>query len=434
MTLIPEDIVGGHYKIISLLGIGNFGKTYLAEDLHAINRKCAVKQFTFTSNNPSAFDKAQELFAREAAVLYNLSNPLRNQQIPQFFAYFTENQEFYLVQELIEGLTLSEELQQKDKLDEDNAVDLLKDVLETLKFIHNEGIIHRDIKPDNLIRRNQDGKIILIDFGAVKEVVAQSANTNPEIKATLIYTAGYAPPEQQRGEPHFNSDIYALGITVLEALTGLEPEKLKDNKTGEVIWPSPMLVSENFKKILERMVEEDYQQRYQSADEVLNAIKDWRTTQIVSPGQKPSTVIQQSNASSYSIPEWRRIAVLAPLVMVIVAGTSFLAVRVLMNPRPSVSNAPVIMRESNPLPAQATTQTSPTRPIHQSSPPVLSNQVSEKPTVQSSSKASNIDTPIRFIRAKPTQVNKVRKQVSSPSSPTPQNIDSDQPIRFRKAN
>jgi serine/threonine protein kinase len=335
MNLVPGQLVGGHYKIICLLGIGNFGETYQAENLHAKSRKCAVKHLKFTSSNSSAFNKARELFEREAEVLLKLTESANNSHIPRFFAYFDENQQFYLVQEFIAGHTLSEELQQRSRLTEDEVLDLLEDVLETLQFIHSQGIIHRDIKPDNLIRRERDNRIVLIDFGAVKEVVAQS---KPQHRPTVIYTQGYAPPEQYQGQPQFNSDIYALGMTALEVLTGLETENLKDPNEGKVKWPSQIKINQQLAKIIEKMVDEDYKRRYQSASNVINAIKKIKSTQLVLPSINSviSTNIQSKKIPNL-IPQWLFVAVLGLIVTVLGVIVSFLFAREIITSPPTTS-------------------------------------------------------------------------------------------------
>ncbi|MCC5634066.1 serine/threonine protein kinase [Nostoc sphaeroides CHAB 2801] len=343
MGLIVGNIVGGHYKVIRTLGSGNFGETYLAEDLYARNRKCAVKRFNFASNDPDTFNKAKELFQREAKVLFDLSNPLRNDRIPQFFADFDDNKEFYLVQEFIEGHNLGQELQKITKLEEDKVVDLLEEVLEILKFIHSKKIIHRDIKPENLMRRVPDNKIVLIDFGAVKEVVAQSANTTLGKKPTRIYTEDYAPREQRQGKPRLNSDIYALGITALQALAGLDIEHLKDTKTGEVIWGSQIQVSKGLEKILKRMVHEDYNRRYQLADDVLHAIKkykkQYKKTWILSPGNSQPLTRQQPTRLVTTIPlRWR--FVVGMIGMVTVFTISFVVFRTVTTKSPNSTVSP----------------------------------------------------------------------------------------------
>ncbi|MBD2413769.1 hypothetical protein FACHB389_31615 [Nostoc calcicola FACHB-389] len=325
-----KQTIGGHYQILSSLGEGNFGRTYLAEDLHAKKRKVVVKQFSFVCNSQSTFNKAKELFDREGEVLYELSNGLQNNQIPRFIAFFEENQEFYLIQEFIEGQTLREELAQKIRLPENEVVDLLKDVLCILKVINEKGIVHRDIKPDNIIIRASDGKPTLIDFGAVKEI------TQLQPKPTIIYTPGYSPREQFNGSAKFNSDIYALGMTALEALTGLEPEKLKDD-TGKVIWSNQIPGSDRLVEILQKMVDEDYRSRYQSPEDVLVdlvRVKQPKNTLMLAPKNHlplqtiHKTLFQPTNV----IAQWLKFPILPLIVIGIFGSTSFFAVRKLLMP------------------------------------------------------------------------------------------------------
>jgi serine/threonine protein kinase len=297
-TLKTGTLVGnGRFKIIKFLGAGAFGETYLAKDTHDFDSENALKLFSFARGNPNTFNKAKELFDREAKVLKELTESPQNNLIPRYKAYFSENQELYLAQEFIDGVTLRYELQSKKKFNEDKTATLLDDVLNALYFIHSQSIIHRDIKPENLIRRNTDNKIVLIDFGAVKQEVTQLVAT----PGTKIHTDGYAPPEQMQGKATYNSDIYALGMTALEALTGVEPEKLKDAHTEKVVWPSQVQVSDKLKKILEKMVEDDSKSRYQSAEEVLQALKSagFRSTLVVVP--RPP---QQSTLLSGVFPMW----------------------------------------------------------------------------------------------------------------------------------
>ena len=298
-TLTPGTFVGnGRFKIIKFLGAGAFGQTYLAQDTHDGDTQNALKRFSFARGNPN-FNKAKELFDREAKVLKELTEkPHNNNLIPKYKAYFSDNQDLYLAQEFIHGDTLHHELQSRKKFNEEETAKLLDDVLNALHFIHREGKIHRDIKPENLIRRKSDDRIFLIDFGAVKQKVTQLVAT----PGTKIHTDGYAPPEQMGGQPEYNSDIYALGMTALEALTGVEPEKLKDAHTGKVVWPSQVQLSSKLKKILEKMVEDDYKRRYQSAEQVLEDLKSagFRSTLVAAPGGQP----QQSTLLSGVFPIW----------------------------------------------------------------------------------------------------------------------------------
>lgn len=403
MNLAPGKVLGGRYQIIGLLGQGNFGETYLAEDLHARRRKCVVKFLKFASNNPDIFNKAKDLFEREAEVLLKLSDSPKNHQLPRFLAYFDENQYFYLIQEFIEGHSLREELQQKERLNEDEVVELLEDVLKVLAFIHSEGLIHRDIKPDNLLRRDRDGKIVLIDFGAVKEVVAGSAITKLQTKPTLIYTQGYAPPEQHQGNPQFNSDIYALGMTALEALTGLEPEYLQSSYTGKFTWYGRSKISAKLAKIIEKMLDEDYKRRYQSADDVIDAIKKIKNTQIVS-----AITLKSAKYISPS-PLWLRLAVFAPLGIVIVTVISFLAIRALISSIPTTSDFPskIELEPAKAIPSKAPVDTDLKTPIQfkRANPKKKepSQAVEPQSTPSPSQDRSDFESPILFKRSRPPE-------------------------------
>jgi CHASE2 domain-containing sensor protein/serine/threonine protein kinase len=262
------------YKIIKVLGAGGFGETYIAEDTKRPgNPQCVVKQLRPVSNDLKLLQLARRLFSREANSLEKLG---RHDQIPQLLAYFEENQEFYLVQEFIVGHPLNRELPLGKQLPESRVIAILQDLLQILEFIHSRGVIHRDIKPSNIIRRHVDGKLVLIDFGAVKEISTQLTDVEEPTGLTIgIGTKGYMPNEQCAGNPRFNSDIYAVGMTGIQALTGLPPDKLQeDPKTGEVLWMYKTQVSQGLATILAKMVRYDFRQRYQSAAEVLEALSE----------------------------------------------------------------------------------------------------------------------------------------------------------------
>ncbi|MBD1940798.1 serine/threonine protein kinase, partial [Coleofasciculus sp. FACHB-712] len=217
--------LSGRYQIIKHLGGGGFGQTYLAEDQQLPgNPQCVVKQLKPKANDSLTLEVARRLFDREVQVLYRLGN---HNQIPQLLAHFEEEQEFYLVQEFIEGHELKQELPVGKQLREDFVIVLLQDLLEVLAFVHQQDVIHRDIKPSNLIRRKQDGKLVLIDFGAVKEVGTETVSSSGETTLTVVIgSPGYMANEQLSGKPRFSSDIYAVGMLGIQALTGLPPSQL----------------------------------------------------------------------------------------------------------------------------------------------------------------------------------------------------------------
>ncbi|HLO48418.1 MAG TPA: tetratricopeptide repeat protein [Kamptonema sp.] len=300
VNLMQGTILGSRYNIISHLGGGGFAQTYLAEDRQLPgNHRCVVKQLKPQATDPVTLQIARRLFDTEAQVLYKLGN---HDRIPQLFAYFEENQEFYLVQEFIEGQNLSEELAQ-GKLSEDRVIALLQGILEILDFVHQQNAIHRDVNPHNIIRRQEDGKLVLIDFGAVKQITTQMLN--PQAKNSLsvsIGTPGYMPSEQAHGNPKLSSDIYAVGIIGIQALTSEVPHQLpKDPDTEEIIWQEKVSVSPELAKVLDTMVRYDFRQRYMNAGVALQAIKELTsplgvTAPLILPVSAPAKPRQKGGA------------------------------------------------------------------------------------------------------------------------------------------
>ncbi|WNZ46372.1 CHASE2 domain-containing protein [Leptolyngbya boryana CZ1] len=262
--------LGGRYKITKVLGSGGFGETYIAEDSQRPgNPACVVKHLRPASNNPRHLQLARRLFRSEAQSLERLGE---HDQIPRLLAYFEEDGEFYLIQEFIAGSMLSEDLTIGRHLPESRIVPLLQDLLQILDFVHSRNVIHRDIKPSNIIVRSRDKKLVLIDFGAVKELHQQLAEGDIATATIGIGTQGYMPPEQCAGNPRLNSDLYAVGMIGIQALTGLPPSQLQeDPETGEIAWRDRAIVSGSLAAILSKLVHRDYRSRYQSAK---SAIED----------------------------------------------------------------------------------------------------------------------------------------------------------------
>ena len=293
------QLLARRYQILTVLGAGAFGQTYVAQDTHIPgNPTCVVKHLKPATNSPKLLETARELFQREAETLVKLG---KHQQIPQLMAYFEEDQEFYLVQEFIEGHTLTHELQPGQRWSETQVKQLLLEALEILEFVHSHGVIHRDIKPDNMMRRESDNKLVLIDFGAIKQVQIQPLNQAGQEQSvatsTRIGTPGYAPTEQDRGKPRPNSDLYALGIVAIQALTGLHPHQFQeDDVTGELFWQHQAEVSSGVATILTKMVRYHFKDRYQSATEALQALK-----QLSNPSPKAQDNVV--DRVSHSVPE-----------------------------------------------------------------------------------------------------------------------------------
>lgn len=269
-----NTLLDHRYQIIRVLATGGFGKTYIAEDTKRPGRPiCVVKHLKPTSEDPKIFDTAKRLFQGEAETLERLGN---HDQIPRLLAYFDQNQEFFLVQEFIEGHTLSDELISNQKWSESEVVELLQEVLSILEFVHDQGVIHRDIKPDNIIRRAADNKLVLVDFGAVKQLRGSHPHGigTPQHTATVaIGTPGYMPTEQGQGKPRPNSDLYALGIIAIQALTGIAPIDLQEDlDTGEILWQNLVAVDGQLAAFLNKMISYHFKDRYQNATQALKVL------------------------------------------------------------------------------------------------------------------------------------------------------------------
>jgi len=280
-----NTVINNRYKIISNLNGGGFSNTYLAEDIQRPGSpRCLVKQMCPARQDKEYLNVLRRLFNNEADILGTLG---KNPQIPYLLAFFEENQQFYLVQEFIDGDSLAQELVPSVPRSRSEVINILQEVLQVMVFVHSYGVIHRDIKPSNLMRRSTDAHIVLIDFGAVKQVQLQ----DQENQTIAIGTVTYAPAEQMNGMPQFNSDIFALGIISIQAFTGVNPKVFRrDATTGVVIipitaetgqqiwqyWWELGATPQELVTVINKMVHLDFTQRYQSAMEVLKIIQNLR--------------------------------------------------------------------------------------------------------------------------------------------------------------
>ncbi|MGH7997938.1 MAG: protein kinase domain-containing protein [Brasilonema sp.] len=268
------QLLAGRYKVLQVLGEGGFGQTYIVEDVHLPgNPKCVLKHLKTSSTDPDILETTRRLFQKEAETLQQLGN---HDQIPRLLAYFEENQEFYLVQEFISGHPLSMELLPGKRWTERHILEMLIELLGILEFVHSHGVIHRDIKPDNIIRRASDNKLVLIDFGAIKQLRSQTAVGKGQNHITLITgTRGYMPSEQIRRLPRPSSDIYALGMMGIQGLTEVYPHELQDDpNTGETLWQHLATVSSGLAAVLTKMTRYHFKDRYQTVTEVLLALHE----------------------------------------------------------------------------------------------------------------------------------------------------------------
>lgn len=281
----------GRYLTVRLLGQGGFGAAYLARDRYTpAMRQCVVKQFQPSGDlSPDQLQLAQSLFEREGQVLEQLGN---HPQIPDLLAFFEldvpnrnaskPDRFFYLVQEFIDGQNMEEEMAQKGRFSEAGVIELLEEILKVLKFVHENGSIHRDIKPSNIMRR-RDGRFYLLDFGAVKQV-ATAPLAGAGKASTGIYSMGFAPPEQMQGNVVYPAtDLYALAVTCLMLLTGKDPSELYDAYSNSWKWRSEAKVSDRLAQVFDRMLLPSPRDRFQSADDVVAALKHTNSPPPIAP-------------------------------------------------------------------------------------------------------------------------------------------------------
>ena len=282
---MTTKLLNNRYQVIQVLGAGGFGETFLAEDIHLPSRRrCVIKQLKPLANDPKTYQKIQHKFEREAATLEFLGEG--SEQIPNLFAYFSEDGLFYLVQEWIQGQTLTDIVENQGCLNEEAVREILLSLLPVLEYVHSKGIIHRDIKPDNIILRNSNRKPVLIDFGAVKETVRTAINSSGNTtKSMVIGTPGYMPIEQAVGRAVFATDIYSLGLTAIYLFTGKHPQELEINpQTGELIWESDAPgITESLKQVLNQAINPNIGTRFSTASKMLYALQSNSGINTASP-------------------------------------------------------------------------------------------------------------------------------------------------------
>ncbi|NJS11114.1 MAG: protein kinase [Microcoleus sp. CSU_2_2] len=317
------------YRAVKPLGRGGFGRTFLAVDEDKPSKpRCAIKQFFPVSQGTSSAEKAAELFNREAVRLDELG---KHPQIPELLAHFQQERYQYLVQEFIEGQNLQEELARAGAFSENQIRSLLNDLLPVLQFVHSCNVIHRDIKPPNIIRRRSvqpsiiytyptlTGELVLVDFGAAKVVEGEFKT------GTVIGSPEFVAPEQIRGQAVYASDLYSLGVTCIYLLTQISPFDLFDINQDTWVWRDFLKVQIDPKlgRILDKMLEPSLSRRYKSATEVL---QDLQPHQGAGAGASPRQPHQGAGAGtpplqSPAIPVQPRIPAVGNAAPATVAGT-----------------------------------------------------------------------------------------------------------------
>lgn len=408
-------LLNNRYKTIQMLGAGGFGETFLAEDTYMPSqRRCVIKQLKPVTNDPQIYQPVQQRFQRdrfqrEAAVLENLGES--SDQIPKLYAYFCENGQFYLVQEWIQGQTLTGIVEAEGPLSETAVRDILISLLPVLDYVHSEGVIHGDIKPDNIILRQSNRKPVLIDFGAVKETIATGVNFHGKTTHSIVLgTPGFMSPEQATGRPIYASDIYSLGMTVIYLLTGKLPQELEiDPETDEMLWQQHALnVSPSLAAVLSKAIQYHPRDHYTTARKMLDALHNsasisppqssTQATVVLSPvagiSSQPPPVPSPQTAPMISQPSslgnWQKAVILGSLIGGGLIGAA-LVVSLFHNQPPQSSigtlpppqsspEQPVTRPASSPVsPAPAEAPPAPVTAQAPSPPPVSAQQQQKKP-------------------------------------------------------
>ncbi|MBE9146039.1 serine/threonine-protein kinase [Planktothrix mougeotii] len=305
-------ILKNRYQIVRELGTGGQGITYLAEDLSLSGKPhCVVKQLR--PADPKTLNLARRLFEQEINALGRLGD---HPQIPRLLDHFEEGDQFYLVQQYIEGHPLSQYIVPSQPWSENQVNGMLRELLPILDFIHNEGVIHRDIKPNNIIRRKYDQKLVLIDFGSIKQVISSELiiTQQNQVRTTVIVgTEGYMPHQQKQGNVSPSSDLYAIGMMAIEAATGISAIDLQmqysDPQTGEIIWKrfAPQ-ISDHLANILSKMIAYIPGNRYQSAKDIQKELgividnpSQWKCVQtIIGHRTSVNNLVLTSNSQQFA--------------------------------------------------------------------------------------------------------------------------------------
>ena len=270
-----EQLLNGRYRVIEKLGEGGFGLTLLAEDTQMPSHRCCViKQLKSQTDNPQIDQRVRERFSQEAAVLEKLGEG--HSQIPKLYGHFEENNLFFLALEWIDGETLNNRIKFAGKMSEEQVKEIIASLLRVLDYIHENQIIHRDVKPQNIILRKSDDEPVLIDFGVVKETIDRSVTTGGNDVTISIGTPQFMSPEQAAGRPEFSSDLYSLGLTAIYLLTGKWPQDLEtDPKTREMLWQNhASKVSIRFAAVMDKSIRFHPRARFATAKEMLAALQE----------------------------------------------------------------------------------------------------------------------------------------------------------------
>jgi serine/threonine protein kinase len=269
---IERSILAKRYLIKSVLGRGGFGVTFLARNIALPGQPlCIIKQLAPQFTDPQLMAIARQQFELEALSLGRLGS---HAQIPALIDYLQIGKELYLVVEYIPGITLQQIVSQQRRFTESEVENFLLQMLRVLAYMHSQHLIHRDLKPQNILLCRTDRRFVLIDFGSVKDL-NPTTKDRQRIDSIAVGTPGFAPPEQLADRPTYASDLYALGMTCIYLLTGKEPSQFPtDDRTCELMWADTVDISTDLSQIIATTIQIPLSDRYQSAAAVLTALEN----------------------------------------------------------------------------------------------------------------------------------------------------------------
>jgi serine/threonine-protein kinase len=280
-----NQLLGGRYQFIKILGSDVLGRTYLVGDTQFSGYpKCVVRHLKLPEQNPRTLRFVLTLLKKKAESLQKFS---KHDRIPEILSFFEEDNNFYLVEEFIPGQPLTQDLTPGHTWANAQAIKLLQEMLEILVVVHGWGVVHRNIKPSSWIRRNSDGLLMLTGFGIFREISAQAMRSPNSTAGNSTYAgngtngaSAYIPPDQIQGQLQFNSDLYAVGVIIIQGLTGLTTEVLTQLLTAGVAndrghtWQAHTQVEPELAMVLTKLVNPDNKQRYQQATEALDDLRN----------------------------------------------------------------------------------------------------------------------------------------------------------------
>lgn len=297
--LAPRTLLHNRYLLVGLAGRGKFGQRYLACDQLRSHQLCVIREFVPVDQEPMVLKALWQRFQKAAASIYKLNHP----QLPRVQVMIFQGNRFYWVQEYIDGksygLCLDERSTTGDRFCEAEVVQFLEQVLPVLKYLHQNGIVHQNICLDSIILRQADQLPVLVDFGAVKRLVAR-LQIHPVQPDTRVGLWSYLAPEQRDGgQPSPATDLYALGVTAIALLTGREPDELYNERQQRFEWESEAIISSPFAQVLQRLVHPQRHQRFSSANQVLRALQEFQTLPLAPDVALPKPAIGQKNRSRF---------------------------------------------------------------------------------------------------------------------------------------